>query len=365
MFNFFKKTPRPINDNKQREFELNILDQNHNINVDDSSSNNKFILDEEKRNNIALNSDQSQNISHINILRRSLSLIGDTINNLFRNKNNNEINDILNELESIFISADVGIDATEKILNDLRKAIKLNNIKDVDNIKKTLYEILINILVKIEGEIYYEKNKPLVLIFVGINGAGKTTSIGKLSDKLNKQGKKILLVAGDTFRAAANEQLSELAKRNEIKIFSSDKNDPASISFDAVNFGIKNNFNVIMIDTAGRLHTQSNLMNELKKIKKVISKFSTNISQETILVIDGNIGQNSVSQIESFSEIIGINGIILTKLDGTAKGGVLLSLATNDSKSLKIPIYYLGTGEKKNDLYKFSSNNFIRGLLNI
>ncbi|AWD32380.1 Signal recognition particle receptor FtsY [Candidatus Kinetoplastibacterium sorsogonicusi] len=323
---------------------------------------NYIILDEEKRN---FQSIDNKFIPTSNFIKKSLSIIGNTINRLFINHKNFDL--ILDELETIFITSDMGIDATEKVLDELSKIIKSNNVTDMIQIKKILYDILLKYLINLEKDILYDNKKLLVLLFVGINGSGKTTSISKLAYKIHKQQKrkKILLVAGDTFRAAATDQLIKLGMNNGIKTFISEKLDPSSVAFDAINFGINNSYDIAMIDTAGRLHNQGNLMDELKKIKRVILKSSDKIVQETILVIDGNIGQNNLSQINSFNSIIGIDGMILTKLDGTSKGGIVVPLSLGINNIKPIPIYYIGVGEKNNDIYKFSASDFVNGLLGI
>lgn len=270
--------------------------------------------------------------------------------------------EILNELEEILITSDIGYDTTEFILDELRKSMKQNERREPEDIITSLKEILTSILTySSENEIpdKIDSNKPFVLLIVGVNGSGKTTTIGKLAYNFKQAGLSVIVGAADTFRAAANEQLDIWANRAGVEIL--DKGlgaDPSSVAFEAVQIAINKKFDVAIIDTAGRLHTKTNLMEELSKIKRAISKLIPNAPHETFLVLDGTTGQNAVTQIEEFSKVANISGIVITKLDGTAKGGVLFQI----SSKYKIPIKYIGVGEGIDDLQIFSPKNFVDAL---
>jgi fused signal recognition particle receptor len=267
---------------------------------------------------------------------------------------------LLDELETRLLSADVGVNATTTIIDELQNDISRKVISDADSLQVKLAEIMKTILQPCEQPLNTDTAKPFVILVVGINGAGKTTSIGKLAHHFKQQGKSVMLAAGDTFRAAAVEQLQEWGKRNDVPVVSQGTGaDPASVIFDAVQSASSKNIDIIIADTAGRLHTQDNLMDELAKIKRVLTKIDASAPHETLIVMDASFGQNALHQAQQFHDSIGLTGMAVTKLDGTAKGGILFSIA----KSLKLPVRFIGIGEGINDLRPFNAAEFVDALL--
>ena len=268
--------------------------------------------------------------------------------------------ELLDELEEKLLIADVGMKTTTFILEDLKKDVAQNRIRENDEVLQHLKGQMFKVLTQNNKPIQFSKNKPLVILMVGINGSGKTTTIGKLAQKWKKEGKKVLLAAGDTFRAAAIDQLQVWAERADINCISQKSGaDPSAVAYDAVQAAVARNVDVLLIDTAGRLQTNQNLMEELKKVKRVIGKVLPGAPHETLLVLDATLGQNSISQAKHFHEALELDGLVMTKLDGTAKGGVLLNL----SGELKLPIHFIGVGEKAEDLQVFDSKKFIDALI--
>ncbi|MDG1929472.1 MAG: signal recognition particle-docking protein FtsY [Nitrospinaceae bacterium] len=268
--------------------------------------------------------------------------------------------ELLDELEETLLIADVGMKTTTFILEDLKKDVAQNRIRENDEVLQHLKGQMFKVLSQNNKPIQFSKNKPLVILMVGINGSGKTTTIGKLAQKWKKEGKKVLLAAGDTFRAAAIDQLQVWAERADISCISQKNGaDPSAVAYDAVQAAVARNVDVLLIDTAGRLQTNQNLMEELKKVKRVIGKILPGAPHETILVLDATLGQNSISQAKHFHEALELDGFVMTKLDGTAKGGVLLNL----SGELKLPIHFIGVGEKAEDLQVFDSKKFVDALI--
>ena len=268
--------------------------------------------------------------------------------------------ELLDELEETLLIADVGMKTTTFILEDLKKDVAQNRIRENDEVLQHLKGQMFKVLSQNNKSIQFSKNKPLVILMVGINGSGKTTTIGKLAQKWKKEGKKVLLAAGDTFRAAAIDQLQVWAERADINCISQKNGaDPSAVAYDAVQAAVARNVDVLLIDTAGRLQTNQNLMEELKKVKRVIGKVLPGAPHETLLVLDATLGQNSISQAKHFHEALGLDGFVMTKLDGTAKGGVLLNL----SGELKLPIHFIGVGEKAEDLQVFDSKKFVDALI--
>ena len=264
-------------------------------------------------------------------------------------------------LEEILIMADIGVNTVIDIIDKLKKRVKKENITSPEELKEIIVDEMFIIYVNndiIVNKINYAKEGPTVILFVGVNGSGKTTTIGKIAHKIKEEGKKVLLVAGDTFRAGATEQLIEWSKKIDVDIVTKNSNDPVSVMYDGVNKAKDENYDVVLIDTAGRLQNKINLMKELEKVNKVIGKLIPGAPHETLLVLDATTGQNGISQAKSFKEITNITGIVLTKLDGTAKGGIVLAI----KESTGIPVKFIGLGENKEDLRTFDIEKYIYGL---
>ena len=271
-----------------------------------------------------------------------------------------QIDDALyEELETALLMADTGVKATEFLLNDLKARVKAAKATEPAAVKALLIDAITDMLMPLQKQLRIGDQKPMVLMVAGVNGAGKTTSIGKLTHHLADQGASVLLAAADTFRAAAREQLAVWAQRNTVEIISQEGGDPAAVSFDAVSAGKARGRDVVLVDTAGRLPTQLHLMEELKKIKRVVQKADSQAPHEVLLVIDGNTGQNALTQVKAFDEALGLTGLIVTKLDGTAKGGVLCAIA----REKPIPVYFIGVGEQLDDLQTFDAHEFAQALL--
>ncbi len=265
------------------------------------------------------------------------------------------------ELEDILIMADIGVDTVMKFVELLRKRVKTEKIEDASKLKDIIIDELFIMYVGndiLDSKIHYAEDGPTVILFVGVNGVGKTTTIGKFAHQLKEQGKKVMLVAGDTFRAGAIEQLEEWGERVGTTVISSTSKDPSSVMYDGLEKAVKEDYDVVLIDTAGRLQNKENLMRELEKVNRVIQKIIPTAPHETLLVIDATTGQNGISQAKSFKEITNITGIVLTKLDGTAKGGIVLAI----KESVALPVKYVGLGEGMDDLEKFDIEKYIYGL---
>ncbi len=263
------------------------------------------------------------------------------------------------ELEAALLMADSGVKATQYLLDDLKDRVKDSKTSDPAAVKELLVESIARLLQVLEKPLVIGQHKPTVIMVTGVNGAGKTTSIGKLTRHLADQGVSVLLAAADTFRAAAREQLGVWAERSTVDIISQQGGDPAAVSFDAVSAGKARGKDVVLVDTAGRLPTQLHLMEELRKIKRVIQKADATAPHEILLVIDGNTGQNALSQVKTFDDALQLTGLIITKLDGTAKGGVLAAIA----RERPLPVYFIGVGEKLEDLETFNAREFAQALL--
>ena len=266
---------------------------------------------------------------------------------------------LFESLEDALLMADVGVSATEQVMQTLRARVKKEKIEDAQGVQSALKHILVELLQPLEKVLDVESHHPLVLMVAGVNGAGKTTSIGKLTHHLQAMDKKIILAAGDTFRAAAREQLAVWGERNNVTVIAQESGDPAAVVFDAIASAQAKNLDVVIADTAGRLPTRLHLMDELKKVKRVAGKAMEGAPHEVILVLDGNMGQNALAQVKAFDEAGGLTGLIITKLDGTAKGGVLAALAVER----KIPVYFIGVGEGVHDLQTFDATEFVEALL--
>ena len=267
--------------------------------------------------------------------------------------------DFLDELEEVLIMSDIGMDTSVKIISNLRERIKKEKIQEPEEVKKVLREEMKKILDVADISLHLN-TKPSVILVVGVNGVGKTTSIGKIANNLVKEGKKVVVAAADTFRAAAVEQLEIWAKRSNSDIVKREEGvDPASVVYDAIRTAKDTNADVLIVDTAGRLHNKKYLMDELHKIQKVINKEMPEADKEVLLVIDGTTGQNAISQVKAFKEETDITGLVLTKLDGTAKGGVVIGIVEEN----KIPVKFIGIGEQIDDMEKFNSEEFVEAII--
>jgi len=265
------------------------------------------------------------------------------------------------ELEEILIGADMGVNTVINFIDHLEKRVKKENIIDAQDLNEVIVDEMFIMYVNDEiivNKINYNNEGPTVILFVGVNGVGKTTTIGKIAHKLINENKKVLLVAGDTFRAGAVEQLVDWGKNVNAKVISKEGVDPSSVIYEGLEVAKEENYDVVLIDTAGRLQTKTNLMNELEKMNRVIGKLIPNAPHETLLVLDATTGQNGISQAKEFNAITNITGIVLTKLDGTAKGGIVLAI----KDSVGIPVKYIGLGERKDDLKIFDIEKYIYGL---
>ena len=290
-------------------------------------------------------------------LKAGLRKTGNSITTVFTGT---RIDDTLyEELEDALLMADTGVKATQHLLEDLKRRVKETKTTEPAAVKGLLADALADLLAPLQKPLTIGEHTPTVIMVAGVNGAGKTTSIGKLTKHLADSGQSVLLAAADTFRAAAREQLGVWATRNTVEIVSQEGGDPAAVSFDAVSAGKARKKDVVLVDTAGRLPTQLHLMEELKKIKRVVSKADGTAPHEVLLVIDGNTGQNALNQVKAFDEALGLTGLVVTKLDGTAKGGVLAAIA----QEKPIPVYFIGVGEKVEDLETFNAKEFAQALL--
>jgi fused signal recognition particle receptor len=267
--------------------------------------------------------------------------------------------DLYDELEAALLMADTGVEATRFLLDALKKKVKSDKLTDAQQVKAALRVLLIELLQPLQKPLVLGRHQPLVMMIAGVNGAGKTTTIGKLAKHLQAHQQSVLLAAGDTFRAAAREQLAIWGERNNVSVIAQESGDPAAVAFDAVQSARARGTNVVMVDTAGRLPTQLHLMEELKKIKRVLDKGMQDAPHEILLVIDGNTGQNALAQVKSFDDALQLTGLVVTKLDGTAKGGVLAAIA----KTRPVPVYFIGIGEKIEDLQPFNAEEFVDALL--
>lgn len=293
-------------------------------------------------------------------LKSGLSRTGSQLTSLF-SRGGRIDDDLYEELETILITADVGMDATSALLADLRRYVKEHRLNEAAELKEALAYCLLKLLKPLAQPLRAETHKPFVIMLCGVNGAGKTTSIGKLAKYLQSQGLSVLLAAGDTFRAAAREQLMTWGERNNVTVIAQQGGDPAAVIFDAVHSAQARKIDVVLADTAGRLTTQAHLMEEIKKVKRVIAKALPGAPHEMLLVLDANTGQNALSQAKAFDQALGVTGLILTKLDGTAKGGVIAAIA----RAHPIPVRFIGVGEGLDDLRPFVAEDFIAALLGL
>lgn len=267
--------------------------------------------------------------------------------------------DLYEELEAALLTSDAGVEATQFLLDGLKKKVKEDKLTDAAQVKAALKVLLLELLTPLQKPLELGRYQPLVMMITGVNGAGKTTTIGKLAKHMQTHQQSVLLAAGDTFRAAAREQLTIWGERNNVTVISQESGDPAAVAFDAVASARARGTDVVMVDTAGRLPTQLHLMEELKKIKRVIAKGMDGAPQEVLLIIDGNTGQNALAQVKAFDDALQLTGLVITKLDGTAKGGVLAAIA----KNRPVPVYFIGIGEQIEDLQPFNAQEFVDALL--
>ncbi|MEZ0232028.1 MAG: signal recognition particle-docking protein FtsY [Methylophilaceae bacterium] len=266
--------------------------------------------------------------------------------------------DVYEELETILLTSDVGVSATQALLEQIKLRVKRQNLNDTTQLRQALKDSLLELLAPLEKPLVTSTAQPFVIMLAGVNGAGKTTTIGKLANLFQAQGKSVLIAAGDTFRAAAREQLQAWGDRNQVHVVAQESGDPAAVIFDAVNSAKAKEIDIVLADTAGRLPTQLNLMEEIRKVQRVIDKALPGAPHEILLVLDSNTGQNAVSQVKAFDDALGVTGLVLSKLDGTAKGGVIAAIA----QSRPIPIRFIGIGEGIGDLRPFNANEFIEAL---
>jgi fused signal recognition particle receptor len=333
MFSFFKKKP------KADEVATRTASVNDVASPDNSP---------------AIDSNDKQ--SWLTRLKTGLSKTSNNLTSLFVGAKIDD--DLYEELESALLMADAGMDATVFLLDELKKQVKQQKLSEAQQVKAALKAIFTDFLRPLEKPLELGRHQPMIMMIAGVNGAGKTTTIGKLAMHLQAHGQSVLLAAGDTFRAAAREQLTIWGERNNVTVISQESGDPAAVAFDAVSSAIAKGINVVMVDTAGRLPSQLHLMEELKKIKRVVTKGMEGAPHEVLLVIDGNTGQNALAQVKAFDDALGLTGLVITKLDGTAKGGILAAIA----KTRPVPVYFIGVGEKIEDLQPFSATEFVDAL---
>jgi fused signal recognition particle receptor len=297
-----------------------------------------------------------QQRSWFNRLKAGLSKTSSSLTTLFVGARIDE--DLYEELETALLVSDAGVEATQFLLDGLKRKVKEEKLTEAEQVKQALKSLLLDLLTPLQKPLELGRHQPLVMMISGVNGAGKTTTIGKLAKHLQRHQQSVILAAGDTFRAAAREQLAIWGERNNVTVIAQESGDPAAVAFDAVASAKARGTNVVMVDTAGRLPTQLHLMEELKKIKRVIGKGMDGAPQEVLLIIDGNTGQNALAQVKAFDETLGLTGLIITKLDGTAKGGIIAAIA----KTRPIPVYFIGVGEQIEDLQPFNAKEFVDAL---
>ncbi|CEN56373.1 signal recognition particle-docking protein FtsY [Candidatus Methylopumilus turicensis] len=289
-------------------------------------------------------------------LSRTRSQLGNQLASLFGGGKIDT--DVYEELETILLTSDVGISATQALLDDIKQRVARQALSDTSQLKAALKESLMALLAPLEKPLNTSEHQPFVIMLTGVNGAGKTTTIGKLTHLFQAEGKSVLIAAGDTFRAAAREQLQAWGERNDVHVVASEGGDAAAVIFDAINSAKAKGIDVVLADTAGRLPTQLNLMEEISKVKRVINKALPGAPHEVLLVLDANTGQNAVMQVKAFDDALGVTGLVLSKLDGTAKGGVIAAIA----QTRPIPVRFIGVGESIEDLRPFKASEFVEAL---
>lgn len=289
-------------------------------------------------------------------LSRTRSQLGNQLASLFGGGKIDA--DVYEELETILLTSDVGISATQALLDDIKQRVARQALSDTTQLKAALKDSLMALLAPLEKPLITSEHQPFVIMLTGVNGAGKTTTIGKLTHLFQAEGKSVLIAAGDTFRAAAREQLQAWGERNDVHVVSSEGGDAAAVIFDAINSAKAKGIDIVLADTAGRLPTQLNLMEEISKVKRVINKALPGAPHEVLLVLDANTGQNALMQVKAFDDALGVTGLVLSKLDGTAKGGVIAAIA----QTRPIPIRFIGVGESIEDLRPFKASEFVEAL---
>jgi len=299
-------------------------------------------------------------LSWVERLKSGLARTGNQLTDLF-SRGGKIDDDLYEELETILLTSDVGMDATQALLADLRRHVREHKLSEAAELKAGLAHCLLKLLKPLAIPLQADTHQPFVIMMIGVNGAGKTTSIGKLAKYLQSQGLSVLLAAGDTFRAAAREQLMTWGERNNVTVIAQQSGDAAAVIYDAVQAAQARKIDVVLADTAGRLTTQAHLMEEIKKVRRVITKALPAAPHEVLLVLDANTGQNALSQVKAFDQALGVTGLILTKLDGTAKGGVIAAIA----RAHPIPVRFIGVGEGLDDLRPFVAEEFIAALLGL
>lgn len=289
-------------------------------------------------------------------LARTRSQLGDQLASLFSGGEISEA--VYEELETILLTSDVGVSATQALLDQIKTRVKRQNLSDTSQLRDALKQALLELLAPLEKPLDTSKGHPFVIMLAGVNGAGKTTTIGKLANLFQAEGKSVLIAAGDTFRAAAREQLQAWGERSQVHVIAQEGGDPAAVIYDAVTSAKARGIDIVLADTAGRLPTQLNLMEEIRKVQRVIDKALPGAPHEVLLVLDANTGQNAVTQVKAFDDALKVTGLVLSKLDGTAKGGVIAAIA----QSRPIPIRYIGIGETIGDLRPFNASEFVEAL---
>ena len=289
-------------------------------------------------------------------LARTRNQLGGQLSGLFRSGKIDE--ELYEELETVLLTSDIGVAATQALLEQIRSRVKRQHLSDASQLRAALKDALLEMLAPLEQPLDTGSGRPFVIMLAGVNGAGKTTTIGKLARLFQQQGKSVLIAAGDTFRAAAREQLQAWGARNNVHVIAQEGNDPAAVIFDAVNSARARGIDIVLADTAGRLPTQLNLMEEIRKVQRVIGKAMPDAPHEVLLVLDANTGQNAVTQVKAFDDALKVSGLVLSKLDGTAKGGVIAAIA----QARPIPVRYIGVGEGIDDLRPFSAAEFVDAL---
>lgn len=384
MFDFFKKKKKDDEIKKEDEKVELSKDEVIESDIEEDNENTSRLLDEsldgvednlEEDNNTIKepedigsiddkNKNTDENVGFFSKIKNGLTKTRDSFTSNLKNlftRNVKIDDDLYEELEEILISADIGMTSTVEIVDQLREEIKKRNIKNSEDIYPVLKEIMIEKLDEnnLNNELNIKDNKLSIILVIGVNGVGKTTTIGKLANSLKNEGKSVMLAAADTFRAAAIEQLGEWAERSDIEMVAHQEgSDPSAVIFDAIQSAKSKNVDVLICDTAGRLHNKKNLMKELEKINKTIDTHAKNANRDNLLILDATTGQNAVSQLREFKNVTDISGLILTKLDGTAKGGVIFPLQVE----LKVPVKYIGVGEGVNDLEHFDSESFVEAM---